>query len=73
MGKVNIEICPETGICSIVKDDGLKVDLMPDESEQLKTAAGDASEARDIIKQADSSFAQNLTTEELDDILSKLS
>ena len=72
MAKVTVEQCPETGICSIVKEGGLKVDLMPDEGEQLKTAAGDASKAREIIKQSDSSFAESLTTEELNDILSKL-
>lgn len=72
MAKITVEKCPETGICSILKEGGLKVDLMPDESEQLKNAAGDASKAKDIIEQADSSFAQSLTTEELNDILAKL-
>ena len=73
MAKITVEKCPETGICSILKEGGLKVDLMPDEGEQLKNAAGDASKARDIIEQADSSFAQNITTEELNDILAELS
>ncbi len=72
MAKITVEKCPETGICSILKEGGLKVDLMPDEGEQLKNAAGDASKARDIIEQADISFAQNLTTEELNDILAEL-
>jgi hypothetical protein len=72
MASITVEKCPETGICSIVKEGGLKVDLMPGEDEQIKTAAGDASKARDIIKQIDSSFAESLTTEELNDILSKL-
>ena len=72
MAKITVEKCPETGICSIVKEGGLKVDLMPDEAESLKTAAGDASKAKEIIKQVDSSFAESLTKEELNDILSKL-
>ncbi len=72
MAKVTIEKCPETGICSIVKEGGQKVDLMPDEAEQLKTATGDASKAREIIKQIDSSFAEDLIIEELNDILSQL-
>ena len=73
MAKITVEKCPESGICSILKENGPKVDLMPDESEQLKNAAGDASKARVIIEQADSSFAKNLTTEELNDILAELS
>ena len=72
MAKITVEKCPETGICSIVKEGGLKVDLMPDEGEQLKAAVGDISKAREIIKQSDSSFADSLTPEELNDILSEL-
>ena len=31
MSDLNIQLCPETGICSLIKADGKKVDLMPDE------------------------------------------
>ena len=30
MDKLNIQLCPETGICSIIKENGKKVDLIPD-------------------------------------------
>ena len=72
MGKITVETCPETGICSLVKDGNLKVDLLPTECEQLKMVAGDVTKAKAIIEQSDSLFAESLTTEELNDILRRL-
>jgi hypothetical protein len=72
MAGITVEKCPETGICSIIKEGGSKVDLMPDEGRQLIMAVGDTSKAKEIIKQCDSSFAESLTVEELNDIMSKL-
>ena len=38
---MRIELCPETGIGMIVKDDGKKIDLIPDEVTQVREASGD--------------------------------
>jgi hypothetical protein len=65
MDKLNIELCPETGICSIIKKDGTKVDLMPDEVTTLREALGNPDSARKVIAEADASFAQSLAPEEL--------
>ena len=54
----NIKACKAMSESSLVNS----MEIMP--------AAGDASKAREIIKQIDSSFAESLTTEELNDILS---
>jgi hypothetical protein len=40
MSNINIELCPETGICSIIKGNGSKIDLMPDEVSRVRLAAG---------------------------------
>ena len=65
MGKLNIELCPETGICSIVKSDGTKVDLMPDEVDTLRAAAAQPETARQTIADVDAVFAKTLQPEEL--------
>ena len=53
MGKLNIELCPETGICTIVKTDGTKVDLMPDEVDSLRAAAAQPESVRQTIADVD--------------------
>ncbi|NOY75517.1 MAG: hypothetical protein GXP32_06965 [Kiritimatiellaeota bacterium] len=40
MGKLIIEQCPETGICSIVKENGAKVDLTPGEAAEIRDTPG---------------------------------
>ena len=65
MGKLNIELCPETGICSIVKPDGTKVDLMPDEVDSLRAVAAQPESVRQIIADVDADFAKTLQPEEL--------
>ncbi|MBI3920080.1 MAG: hypothetical protein HY318_01585, partial [Armatimonadetes bacterium] len=55
--ELNIELCPETGICSILRQGSSKVDLMPDEVEALRKAEGDPAAIRQILSGADGSFA----------------
>ena len=72
MGKLNIQLCPETGICSIVKGDGSKVDLMPDEVKGLRAVAKSAQQIRAALSEVDSGFADSLETAELDQIAARL-
>ena len=64
MSTLIIEQCPETGIASIVRDSGAKVDLMPDEVGELRTSSG-AEAIRAVIANADAGFAASLTLPEL--------
>jgi hypothetical protein len=68
MSDLNIELCPETGICSIIKADGTKIDLMPDEVAQVKDAAGNVDAIRQALGQIDASFAEQLAVENVDQI-----
>ena len=70
MGKLNIELCPETGICSVVKSDGTKVDLMPDEVDSLRAVAAQPESVRKIIADVDADFAKTLQPEELKQLAS---
>ena len=72
MGKLNIELCPETGICSIVKSDGTKVDLMPDEVDSLRAAAAQPESARQTIADVDAEFAKTLQPDELQQLAAGL-
>lgn len=72
MGKLTVEQCPETGICSIYKDDGTKVDLMPTEATGILTAMGDPEKIKAAIAEADGTFAENLDTDELKEISDKI-
>jgi len=72
MSKLNIELCPETGICSIIKPNGSKVDLMPDEVQNLRSASGNPESTKRIIAEADSSFAETLDPEELQQLAARL-
>ena len=60
MGKLDIQLCSETGICSIIKADGSKVDLMPDEVSSLKKALGVPAAARSVIADVDVNFAKSV-------------
>jgi len=62
---LKIERCPETGICSIVRSDATKVDLMPDEAAALREAAGDPDRIKAIIAEADAGFAADLSAADL--------
>ena len=72
MGNLNIQNCPETGICSIVRADGQKVDLMPDEAADLK-AANSPEQIKQVLSSVDSAFAENLAPDELEQLSSELS
>jgi len=73
MGNLDIHLCPETGICSIIKNDGTKVDLMPGEVSDIRAAAGDTGTIGKAISEADSGFAEQLSTEDLSEIAGRLS
>ncbi|MEI8247354.1 MAG: hypothetical protein WCI51_16090 [Lentisphaerota bacterium] len=72
MGKLNIELCPETGICSIIKADGAKIDLMPDEVDNLRQAGNITDGIKKAIAEVDSQFAEKLDLEELKQLSSEL-
>ncbi|NQU11642.1 hypothetical protein HQ590_12685 [bacterium] len=72
MGTLNIEICPETGICSIVKGDGSKIDLMPDEVDGLRQASGQPDAMRQVLAEVDEGFAGKLESEEIDQLAARL-
>lgn len=68
MDKLNIQLCPETGICSIIKKNGTKVDLMPDEVKNLREVLDNPDSARRVIAEADASFAKSLAPGELEQL-----
>ena len=72
MSDLNVQLCPETGICSIIKADGSKVDLMPDEVGGLKKASGNADAVKQQLAVVDSGFADSLNAEELAQISKEL-
>ena len=69
---LQIERCPETGICSIVRADNTKVDLMPDEVEAITAAAGQTEAVRAIVGGSDEAFAAKLSPAELAQIVKRL-
>lgn len=73
MEKVEIELCPETGICSIVRAGGTKTDLMPDEVQALREAGSDLVKIKQVVAGADATFAQELTEGELRQIVVSVS
>ena len=64
MSALNIELCPETGICSILKQED-KVDLVPDEVESMRAAGNDMEQVRAVIAESSATFAKNLPAGEL--------
>jgi hypothetical protein len=73
MDKLIVEMCPETGICSLVKDGGEKTDLMPFEIDELKKlSAVDVDKFKEVIAQGNPNFAKNLTPEEIKHILKQI-
>ena len=69
MAQLDIHLCPETGICSVIKEDKTKIDMMPDEVAQLRQTSGDTEKAKAILTQIDTAFAAGLDTEELTQLL----
>ena len=72
MDKLNIQLCPETGICSIIKTNGTKVDLMPDEVKSLRAALANPDSARQVVAEIDAGFAESLVPDELDQLVASL-
>ena len=65
MSELNVQLCPETGICSIIKTDGKKIDLMPDEVSTVREACGNPDAVQQALAQIDSSFADALDADEI--------
>ena len=65
MGKLDIHMCPETGICSVFKEDGTKIDMMPGEVADVKGAAGDTEKIREVLSQVDKKFSEDIGDEEI--------
>ena len=65
MDSITVERCPETGICSIVKNGGGKIDLLPDETEQLLRVRSSPGKLREFLADADPAFAKSLSDNEV--------
>ena len=72
MAKLNIQLCPETGICSLIKEDGKKIDMISSEADQLRAASGDPEKIKAVLAQVDPKFTEELNTEELNQISAEL-
>ncbi len=72
MSELKIENCPETGICSIVKNDGTKIDLMPNEADDVRSASNDVDKIKNIIADVDPSFLEKLDKSELEQITAEV-
>lgn len=72
MNKITVEACPETGICSIVRQNGLKMDLMPGEAAEAREAAQSPDALRGTLADINESFVASLTDEELAELAAKL-
>ena len=65
MAKLDVEMCPETGICSIRNEQGGKIDMIAGEVDQLRAAAGDPQQLKELLAEVDASFSEALTDNEL--------
>jgi hypothetical protein len=72
MSQLNVQLCPETGICSIIKPDGKKIDLMPDEVSAVREASGNASAVKQALAQIDAGFADALAADDLAQVSRRL-
>jgi len=72
MSDLNIQLCPETGICSIIKSDGKKIDLIPSEVNQVRDASGNPDAIKQALAQIDADFAERLDSEEIDQVSNEL-
>ncbi len=69
---MRVELCSETGICSIVKDNGKKVDLIKQEGDQIIGASGDEVKIKQVIAVIDSDFAESLSSDEIAQLASEV-
>ena len=72
MSELKIELCPETGICSLIKPGEGKADLLPFEVAAINAAAGDQEKIKAIIAESNSDFAEKLNAAELSQVISEL-
>lgn len=72
MSELTLELCPETGICTIRKEDVGKVDLLADEVARIREASGDAEKIRAALAEADGGFAAKLDPSDLQAVAAKL-
>lgn len=72
MGKLNIELCPESGICSIIRSDGKKMDLMPNEVGDVRQASGKLDVVKQALADVDADFAAGLGVEDLQQVSATL-
>lgn len=70
--KLQVELCPETGICSLIRPDSSKIDLMPDEVEAIRTAAGNPDKIRQVLADCDGTFAAALAPNDLAHLVKEL-
>jgi hypothetical protein len=68
MAKLDIQKCPETGICSIMNGEGAKIDMISTEVDELRAVAGDPQQLKKLLAQVDASFSEALTEDELDQL-----
>jgi len=68
MATLDIQKCPETGICSIANGKGAKIDMISAEADQIRQAGGNHAKIKEVLAQVDSSFSEMLTEAELDEI-----
>ncbi len=59
-------------MCSIIKKNGTKVDLMPDEVKDLRKAWDNPDAARKVLSEADADFAESLDMEEINQLAAHL-
>jgi hypothetical protein len=69
---LNVQLCPETGICSIIKGNGSKIDIISDEVAQLRQASGDSQQIKSVLGQLDPGFADSLSPEEIAQLSNQL-
>ena len=72
MAKLDVEMCPETGICSIRNEQGGKIDMIAGEVDQLRSAAGNSQQIKELLAGVDKSFSESLTDEELAQLAEKI-
>ena len=65
MAQLDVQMCPETGICSVRNGQGEKIDMISTEVADLKAAAGDVQQIKALLAGVDKSFSESLTDEEL--------
>ena len=68
MAQLDIQKCPETGICSITNSKGAKIDIIAMEADQLRQAGDDPAKIKEVLAQIDSSFPETLTEADLNEI-----